>query len=140
MEARDIQAILAIQRASPETAQWTMWDYERVARGDMTGWVAEEESKVLGFLVAREVLPDVEVLNLAVAPGARQRGTGASLLRAAIEWGKSFRATHAFLEVRASNQAALQFYQRHHFQTTGRRARYYAAPVEDAVVLALRLA
>jgi ribosomal-protein-alanine N-acetyltransferase len=85
------------------------------------------------------VLPDVEVLNLAVAPGARQRGAGGSLLRAAIEWGKSFRAANAFLEVRASNLAALQFYEGHHFQTTGRRARYYAAPVEDAVVLVLRL-
>ncbi len=139
MESRDVEAILAIQAESPEIAQWTLWDYERTARGEMAGWVAEEAERVIGFLVAREVVSDIEVLNLAVQSGARRRGVGASLLAQAIEWSKTFQAEKAILEVRSSNLAALQFYEQHHFVATGRRTRYYTAPVDDALVLTLNL-
>ncbi len=126
LESRDVEAILAIQAVSPEIAQWTMWDYERVAKGEMAGWVAEESAEVIGFLIARQVSSDVEILNLAVGPGARRTGVGGSLLEHAIE-------------VRASNLAALQFYERHHFYATGRRPRYYTSPPDDALVLTLKL-
>jgi len=134
-----VEAILSIQAVSPDIAQWTMWDYERVARGEMAGWVAEEAGQVLGFLIARQVVGDIEILNLAVGPNARRRGVGAALLAEVIDWGRSFRAGRALLEVRSSNLAALQFYERHNFQATGRRPRYYAAPVDDALVLTLKL-
>ena len=39
IELRDIDAILAIQSASPEIAQWTLWDYERVVAAKWRdGW------------------------------------------------------------------------------------------------------
>lgn len=139
MENRDVDAVLAIQSASPETAQWTLWDYNRVAAGEMAGWVAEQNGQVIGFLVGRQVANDLEILNFAVAQGKRRQGVGSALLRQAIGWGASLRSGYALLEVRESNLAALQFYQRHNFCATGRRARYYTAPMEDALVLALRL-
>jgi ribosomal-protein-alanine N-acetyltransferase len=139
IENRDVDAILVIQSASPETAQWTLWDYNRVAAGEMAGWVAVEDGEVVGFLVGRQVVSDLEILNFAVAPDARRRGAGTALLHEALEWGKSVRVENALLEVRESNHAALQFYERHDFRPTGRRARYYTAPLEDALVLTLRL-
>jgi [ribosomal protein S18]-alanine N-acetyltransferase len=131
----DREAVVAIQGACPEIAQWTAWDYDRVARGEMTGWVAEQETKIAGFLVARRVAADLEILNFAVRSDARRRGIGAALLRATLEWGKSFHAEKAMLEVRASNLAAVHFYERFSFQVAGRRSCYYTAPVEDALLL-----
>jgi ribosomal-protein-alanine N-acetyltransferase len=130
---------MAIQAVCPEVAQWTVWDYERVARGEMAGWVAEEAGQVVGFLIARQVANDIEILNLAVRPDARRRGVGTALLTSAIKWGGSFHAESALLEVRASNLAALEFYEKHGFQATGRRPRYYTAPVDDALVLTARI-
>jgi [ribosomal protein S18]-alanine N-acetyltransferase len=135
LESRDVETILAIQSACPEIAQWTAWDYERVARGEMAGWVAEEDTGVVGFLIARRVSIDIEILNLAVHNDARRRGTGAALLNAALAWAAAFHAERAILEVRVSNLAALSFYDRHNFQVTGRRPRYYTAPIEDAHLL-----
>lgn len=140
IEARDVDSILAIQSASPEIAQWTTWDYARVARGDMAGWVAEEKNEVDGFLVARRVVTDLEILNFAVRPHARHSGIGTSLLRETLAWGATFRAEKALLEVRASNLAALNFYGRHGFEVIGRRPRYYSAPIEDALILTAALA
>lgn len=135
IEARDVDAILAIQSACPEIAQWTAWDYARVARGEMAGWVSEEDEAIVGFLVARRIVGDLEILNFAVRPDARRRGIGEALLREAFAWGKTFDAATALLEVRASNLTALRFYERRGFEVTGRRKNYYAAPIEDALVL-----
>lgn len=150
-----MEAILAIQAACPEIAQWTAWDYDRVARGEMAGWVATQNSNVgaeiadedaaeligkgdvdvAGFLVARRLSTDLEILNFAVESDWRRCGIGAELLTAALQWAQTFQATQAILEVRASNLAALRFYERHKFEVVGRRPRYYTAPVEDALLL-----
>ncbi|MGH9740135.1 MAG: ribosomal protein S18-alanine N-acetyltransferase [Candidatus Acidiferrales bacterium] len=135
IESRDVEAILEIQTASPEVAQWTMWDYNRVARGEMAGWVAVEENEILGFLVARRVGGDIEILNFAVQPEARRCGVGGMLLAAAMQWGGTVKAETVMLEVRASNFAALQFYERRGFSVAGRRPRYYMSPIEDALLL-----
>lgn len=144
LESRDVEAILAIQAACPEIAQWTAWDYDRVARGEMAGWVAEAgaevAAEVVGFLVARRVSSELEILNFAVECNSRRGGVGAALLAEALQWAHTFQATSAILEVRASNLAALRFYERHKFEVVGRRPRYYTAPVEDALLLTATLA
>ena len=140
IETGDLESILTIQSASPEIAQWNKWDYARVARGEMAGWVAEQGQEITGFLVARRIASDLEILNFAVRADFRKQGMGALLVEQVLAWGKTFSATRAFLEVRASNLAALRFYERHGFEVTGRRPRYYAAPIEDALTLAASLA
>jgi ribosomal-protein-alanine N-acetyltransferase len=139
IEEADVERILAIQAACPEIAQWTRCDYDRVAHGEMAGWVAEEEKSVVGFIVARKIAKEIEILNFAVAPEMRARGIGAMLLQESLAWAKTFEATHAILEVRASNTAALRFYERHNFHVVGRRSRYYISPPEDALLLTAKI-
>jgi ribosomal-protein-alanine acetyltransferase len=139
IQQADVERVLAIQAACPEIAQWTIWDYNRVARGEMAGWVAEEDGSVAGFIVARRIADQIEILNFAVLPQLRERGVGAMLLQETLTWAKTFDATHAILEVRASNAAALRFYEHHNFHTAGRRSRYYNFPIEDALLLSVKL-
>lgn len=146
LQAGDVDAVLAIQAGCPEIAQWTREDYAKVATGAMHGWVAERIAgtgpsapAVVGFLVARSILPEVEILNLAVAPAFRKHGVGTDLFDAALRWARGAGATHAMLEVRAANDAALRLYHRHGFQVAGRRTRYYTNPVDDALLLTVEL-
>jgi len=139
LEPRDIEGVLAIQKESPEIAQWAASDYESAARGEMAAWVAEEARGIAGFLVARLLVQEVEILNLAARPDARRRGVGSKLLAQAVDWSKIVRAERILLEVRASNLAAQRFYERHGFGVAGGRPAYYANPREDAVVLQLVL-
>ena len=140
MAVHDVDAVLAIQAACPEIAQWSAWDYEGVARGETASWVAEDERGIAGFLVARQLVGEAEILNFAVRADSRRQGTGTALLEQALEWSKSFGAQRVILEVRASNVAAIRFYERHGFVVAGKRPRYYAAPIEDALLLNLDLA
>ncbi|MFZ0909921.1 MAG: ribosomal protein S18-alanine N-acetyltransferase [Candidatus Acidiferrales bacterium] len=139
LELRDVGAVLAIQSASPELPRWTQRDYERVAKDEMAGWVDEDRGAVLGFVVARRLADEMEILNLAVAPEARRRQVGSALLAASFGWGRASAIRKAFLEVRASNFAAIAFYEHHKFRSIGRRQKYYVAPVEDAIILAADL-
>lgn len=139
IESHDVESILEIQSASPEVAQWTVWDYNRVARGEMAGWVTPDATGILGFLVARRVGGDIEILNFAVRPEMRRCGVGGALLRAALQWSVEIGAEKALLEVRASNAAALEFYERRGFQVVGRRTRYYVSPTEDALLLSAEI-
>jgi [ribosomal protein S18]-alanine N-acetyltransferase len=140
IEPRDIEDVLSIQAASPEIARWTYWDYDRVARGEMAGWVAENvDGEISGFIVARRIAMDLEILNFAVRPITWKQGVGGALLDEALRWAKSFEAQQAFLEVRSSNLDALRFYEHHSFKVTGRRLRYYTEPIEDALVLSCSL-
>ncbi len=135
IEYGDVECVLAIQRSSPEVAQWSAEDYNRVANGEMAGWVVVEGGHIVGFLIARHIVSDIEILNLAVAAESRRRGIGALLLQRSLEWGSGFEAENALLEVRASNLVALQFYERHGFKSIARRLRYYVEPADDALIL-----
>lgn len=135
LELSDVESVLAIQHACPEVAQWPALEYERAAKGAIAGWVAEDENGIAGFLVARALLSESEVLNFGVRPDARRRGIGSKLLEEAIDWSKRGRARRMMLEVRASNVGAQSFYARHGFQIVGRRGRYYSNPTEEALLL-----
>ena len=139
MEGRDIHAVFAIQSAAPEAAQWKAADYERWRDPGVTQLVAERDGRIVGFLVARQVAHELEILNLAVAPLFRRQGIGRELLRQVLDSAATASASNVYLEVRSSNKLATAFYQHHGFQILSRRARYYAAPVDDALVLALQL-
>ena len=135
----DLDAVLAIQSSSPGSARWSRADYEQVLRGDFAGWIAEFETGIRGFAVARRMADEIEILNLAVAADVRRTKIGTALLREAMQWGKEGRAHRAFLEVRDTNFAAILFYERNGFLGVGRRRHYYANPEEDALLLACPL-
>ncbi len=100
------------------------------------GQVAELKSRrIAGYLIARAVDGEGEILNLAVAPENRRQGIGLALLEAGLTQLSERDVESVFLEVRSSNQAALDLYVARGFRPIGRRRSYYRNPVEDAMVL-----
>jgi ribosomal-protein-alanine N-acetyltransferase len=102
----------------------------------ITGFVAELKSRrIAGYLITRIFEEEGEILNVAVAPENRRQGLGAGLLDHALGDLKQRGVSTIFLEVRASNEAALALYVGKGFQPIGRRRDYYRRPMEDAMVL-----
>lgn len=91
-----------------------------------------------GFVLARAVGGDAEILTLAVAPAARGQGLGRGLLQAAIARARELGAETMFLEVGADNPAALALYAGLGFAKCGMRKGYYGGS-SDALVLRLPL-
>jgi ribosomal-protein-alanine N-acetyltransferase len=72
-----------------------------------------------------------EILNLAVDPGERRSGVARALLNEALAGAPGA----WFLEVRASNAAAIRLYEQAGFERAGRRDGYYREPAEEALVM-----
>jgi ribosomal-protein-alanine N-acetyltransferase len=99
------------------------------------GLVAVKKSGIIGYLIARVVEDEGEILNIAVAPEIRRKGIGARLLESALDALRARGVESVFLEVRVSNQAAINLYLAKGFRPIGQRHGYYRRPVEDAMVL-----
>jgi [ribosomal protein S18]-alanine N-acetyltransferase len=86
--------------------------------------LAEREGELAGFALARAVAGDAELLLLAVRPGWRGQGVGATLLRQIIDEARARGADRIHLEVRATN-SAIRLYRAHGFEKVGERRDYY---------------
>jgi [ribosomal protein S18]-alanine N-acetyltransferase len=90
-----------------------------------------------GFVLARAVADEAEILTLAVHPYKRGKGLGRALLQATISKVRSMGAKSVFLEVGVENPAARALYARLGFTKVGARKGYYNGG--DALVLRLPL-
>jgi ribosomal-protein-alanine N-acetyltransferase len=131
----DSEAVLAISERSPEAAQWSAESYGHAASSGQIVLLAEVGDSIAGFLVARVIRGEAEILNLAIDPPQRRKGLAKRLLIEMFAQAKQKGADRVFLEVRASNLAAISFYGNHGFCPVGKRAAYYCAPTEDALIM-----
>ncbi len=98
--------------------------------------LTEESKKTLvGFFLARSICENLEILKLGVFPVCQRQGIGTDLMQSAYAEGIKRGCSRCFLEVRKSNQRAIQFYYNHNFRVAGSRLNYYTDPVEDAWIM-----
>jgi ribosomal-protein-alanine acetyltransferase len=92
-----------------------------------------------GFLLARSLFDYLEVLKVGVSPEYQRQGIGTKLMEAAYSEGARRGCRRCFLEVRKSNEGAIQFYHTHKFRIAGTRLNYYTDPMEDAWIMERKL-
>ena len=91
---------------------------------DETGCHPSSQEPAAGFVLARRVLDEVELLLIGVLPEKRGRGLGGKLLEEFLRRSAEFGAANVFLEVRANNRAE-KVYRAAGFAPIGRRKDYY---------------
>jgi [ribosomal protein S18]-alanine N-acetyltransferase len=143
MTEHDLLAVVEIEEESGLSPWgWDAYHKELQSPEEVIMLVARADSvgeAVVGFIVSRLIGAELHVYNVAVRPELRRRGVAARLIRAVLEWGRLKGADLAFLEVREGNSAAQNLYRGCGFAVAGRRRQYYAAPVEDALLMSVSL-
>jgi ribosomal-protein-alanine N-acetyltransferase len=139
MTAEDLPEVLAIEQGSfddpwPEAVFRAelrhCWSHCMVLRGgEGTGDV------VTGYVVFWSVADEVHLLNVAVDPAKRNVRYGRMLMDHMLAFAAENAARFITLEVRRSNTAAIQLYERAGFKPVGVRPHYYANNGEDAIVM-----
>lgn len=92
----------------------------------------------VGFLLARVIADEAEVLSIGVAPECRRAGVASRLLDVGMKRMASEGAAKVFLEVGTDNPAAMHLYRGLGFTEVGRRKNYYRradGSFADALVL-----
>ena len=97
---------------------------------------------VQGYGVLSAAVGEAHILNVCVRRSYQGRGFAHHILGHLLEIARAQEVQSVFLEVRASNHAALRLYAAAGFGEIGRRAGYYPAPRgrrEDALIMAKEL-
>ena len=115
------------------------WSVKSIAyelTNPLSSWfVAEEEGRVIGYIGSQAVMDEADIMNVAVDPAYRRMGVAQGLIDTLIEELKRKDVVCLFLEVRASNESAINLYDKNGFLQVGRRKNYYHNPKEDALIL-----
>jgi ribosomal-protein-alanine N-acetyltransferase len=90
---------------------------------------------VLGYGGFWLLVDEVHISTLAVHSQWRGRGLGELLLISLLDRGLDLGGIRSTLEVRVSNRAAQELYQRVGYQIVSRQKRYYADNNEDAYIM-----
>ncbi len=132
---KDIDAMEIIETSS-FSVPWSRQAFEESFENRYTKlFVAEDGDKVIGYSVIGLIVPDAEILNVAVDPEYRRQGIGEMLIDSLIALGDKEDVSDFFLEVRESNEPAIELYRKKGMEVIGRRKDYYQMPVEDAVLM-----
>ncbi|EGQ9979349.1 TPA: ribosomal protein S18-alanine N-acetyltransferase [Vibrio parahaemolyticus] len=101
--------------------------------------VMVEDGSVVGYFYAQNIVGEVTLLNIAVAPALQGKGYGQKLLDAFLNHCEQAKADSAWLEVRESNHPAIHIYEQAGFNEVDRRYDYYPAKTgngkEDAIIM-----
>lgn len=98
-------------------------------------FVGTVEEQVIGYAGLWCIEDEGHITNVAVHPDYRQRGIGELLVSALINHTAEKGIRSHTLEVRVSNYAAIQLYQKMGFEEAGRRKKYYEDTGEDAMIM-----
>lgn len=93
---------------------------------NVCGWLAITHSnEPVGFILARVVGHEAEILTFAVHPNSQRMGTGRYLLKELTNFLTSVKCSKVFLEVAIDNASAIALYKSMNFQIVGNRPDYY---------------
>jgi ribosomal-protein-alanine acetyltransferase len=135
----DLDDVVGIERRC-NSHPWTREHFEDALRSGYLCLVAREQQRIIGFAIARVLVDDAELLLIAVEPNHRRGGCASLLLQTLIERLQANEKSPLHLEVRASNEGAIAFYEARQFVRSGLRKNYYPNGVlgnqrEDAVLM-----
>lgn len=141
LTAADLATALIIEQAS-HAFPWSQATFASNQGDRYLNLKLEADGQLAGFAITQIVLDEATLFNIAIHPQWQRRGFGRALLEALIAELETRGVVTLWLEVRASNRAALALYEEMGFNEVTLRRNYYpsANGREDAIVMALPLA
>jgi ribosomal-protein-alanine N-acetyltransferase len=106
---------------------WDKGTFDRLLTENLTcGWMAQSlEGQPVGFILARALESEAEILTFAVRPSFQKLGIGRRLLKKLMTFLMSAGCKKVFLEVAVDNKAAIALYSSENFVKIGTRPNYY---------------
>lgn len=99
--------------------------------------IAIENHEVVGFINAHFILNEGYINNIGVTFKSRRAGVADMLLKKLIQLAEKKALDFLTLEVRKSNEAAIELYTKNGFTKVGERRNFYDEPNEDAILMTL---
>jgi [ribosomal protein S18]-alanine N-acetyltransferase len=142
ISVEEIAAILEIDRLC-FGGLWSIDSYRRELTNENSHFIgisvatslAPATQGLIGFGCFWAILDEAHITLLGIHPDYQRQGLGKLLLTALLDQARKIDMARSTLEVRASNQVAINLYEKYGFQTVGRRKKYYQDNNEDGVIM-----
>ncbi len=136
MTLEDVTAVHAIEQATFSTP-WSRQSFlDEMQRNACARYlVAEENGEIIGYGGAWMIFEEGHITNVAVRKEHRGKGIGRALMQALMQYAANLGVQYMTLEVRKSNEPALNLYKSLGFLKLGVRKQYYEDNGEDALLL-----
>jgi ribosomal-protein-alanine N-acetyltransferase len=142
MVAADVDEVCALEQ-SVFPHPWSRANFDDSLACGYDAWVVRDsDSGLVGYFLLMSAVDEAHLLDVAVAAARQGEGLGRCLLDRAAGRARRMGMESVLLEVRPTNERALQVYKKYGFAEIGRRRAYYPAhdgQREDAIVMRLVL-
>jgi [ribosomal protein S18]-alanine N-acetyltransferase len=133
----DLDRVVAVEQ-TVYSHPWTLGNFKDALKSGYAAFKLEAGEHLIGYLVAMQVIDEVHLLNITVAPAFQRQGWAHAMLQFLNLWSLQKEAQCLWLEVRQSNERALKLYKAFGFEQVGLRKDYYPesrTSRESAVVM-----
>ncbi len=142
MNVNDLAAVAALEASVFSEAHHEPWT-EQVFYDDFTTpghiwWIAHDQGQIVGYAGGAFVEGELQIANVAVAPGRRGEGIAGRLMERVSYDAQMLGGSTSVLEVEVGNDPAIALYRRLGYSEAGRRKGYYG-PGHDAIVMTAEL-
>ena len=145
----DLESVTRINEACLPENYTDIFFIDLYRRYPETFVVAEENGHTVGYIMCRieiglsslgltGIVKKGHVVSIAVMPEHRRKGIAEALMTRAMESMCKYNAKQCYLEVRVTNEAAVELYKKLGFEIS-RTVRGYYADGEDAYVMSRKL-
>lgn len=136
MRLEDLDDVLQIEEKT-FSPPWSRKSFEMEINENLlsTNIVAQYQEKILGYAGMWTVIDEGHITNIAVDEEYKGKSIGNYLLMGLIKQAINNGIYKITLEVRKSNQVAINLYKKHGFIEAGIRKDYYVNEKEDAIIM-----
>ena len=140
MDENDLDQVMLIEEQTYQFP-WTRSIFRDCMQVGYCCWVYETDDQVEAYGVMSSGAGEAHILTIVVQEQSRGQGLGKMMIKQLLDIAEHHHVNTVLLEVRPSNQVAIQLYQNLGFSEVGRRPGYYPAENgrEDALIMAMPL-
>lgn len=135
----DVDLIAEIEQNCFNSEAWSAANIQSAFDSRNIWFIAKKGNETIGYINFSHVLDESELNRVAVLKAFRNNGIACLLIEHGIRELKSLGINTVFIEVRSSNTAARNLYDKIGFKAYMTRKEYYCNPVEDALLMQMQI-
>lgn len=137
MTPEDIDGVISIEEQAYGDHHWSKDSFMNELNNELARYYSlfNKNNELCGYAGCWHILDEAHITNIAISADHRRKKYGEALLKRIIDDCYLEKIKYITLEVRVSNQAAINLYTKYGFTTFGTRKGYYQNNNEDALIM-----
>lgn len=137
MKKSDVDNVISIEASAYGEHHWSKESFLNELSNDLARYYCafDLDGNLVGYAGCWQILEETHITNIAVSPEFRRKHIGERLLQRIIDDCYENKAKYITLEVRTSNKAAINLYEKYGLKSLGIRKGYYQNNNEDALIM-----